>query len=69
MTDNGNGAFGAVSFSLFYLDEIRLKNILLDKVKVVCYTLVTVKKDLIKERKQYYEYFCFLHQRDFFSLL
>ena len=35
MTDNWNGAFGAVSFSLFYLDDFRLKNILLDKLEIL----------------------------------
>lgn len=45
MTDNRNGAFGAVSFSLFYLDEIRLKNILLDFSEFICYNKTIKRKE------------------------
>nr|DAG55899.1 MAG TPA: hypothetical protein [Caudoviricetes sp.] len=31
-------------FGKDYLDEFRLNNFFLDKVKVVCYTLITIKK-------------------------
>ena len=38
-----NGAFRAVSF--LFLDEVRLINFILDKLEIICYTLVTVKKE------------------------
>ena len=54
MTDNMNCAFDAVSFWKIKLDEIRLKNFILDKLLVLCYTMYTIKrKEVIKMATDY----------------